>query len=126
MTCTIGPSDWTTLILECLQVRPPRNSPLGVVTAPPDPRVSCLETLTLPSTPAAGKTEAADFRASVVADWQHQTTGETRGRSTAQGEREMMHDMLGLSGLPLPGCQYIRRSVKMRRPQRTAPPGEGP
>src|SRR4029077_2023031 len=37
-------------------------------------------------------------RRSVVADWQHQTTGEARRRSTAQGEREMMHDMVEPSG----------------------------
>jgi hypothetical protein len=37
-------------------------------------------------------------RTSVVADWQHQTTGKARRRSTAQGEREMMHDMVEPSG----------------------------
>jgi hypothetical protein len=34
----------------------------------------------------------------LATDWQHQTTGKARRRSTAQGEREMMHDMVEPSG----------------------------
>jgi hypothetical protein len=37
----------------------------------------------------------------LATDWQHQTTGKARRRSTAQGEREMMHDMVEPSG-----CQH--------------------